>query len=191
MSDRKRYLDKTWEHDLDWVRKALIEKGEVRQMIVIHTPAIGIVISIHASMTKDATCAFARDVCVAYDADAVTTMGEAWMLRAKGAEPVDTSVLPSQSPDRIEVLAVSMSIRDDTGAISHRASYRPIERGADGKPTGLGAEIGYTGVEYVGRFAEILPASKPTFTERRIARKRIDAARDRLAFVHQPSATVH
>jgi hypothetical protein len=195
-NNRKDYLDKTWQHDLDWARKTLIDKGAVAQMIVVHTQANNraIVVSIRPGVTKDEACAFARHVCVAYNADAVTVMGEAWMLRGKDGKPADTTAPPSESPDRIEVLAVSMSSRDDTGAISHRASYRPIERGADDKPAGLGAEVKWEGVQYVGRFAEILPERKPTFTEQRIARKQLDAARDALRFaasIHQPSATVH
>ena len=195
-NNREAYLDEMWAHDLEWSRKALIDKGEVVQMIVVHTRTnnSAIVVSIRPGVTKDEACRFARHVCVAYNADAVTVMGEAWMLRAKDGKPVDLTVSPSESPDRIEVLAVSMSSRDDTGVISHRASYRPIERGADDKPTGVGAEVKWEGVEYVGRFAEILPARKPTFTEQRIARKQLDAARDALRFaasIHQPSATVH
>lgn len=76
-----------------------------------------------------------RAVCVGVDAQCVITVAEAWLS-------YDTSVRPSVSASRREVVAVSAAWRAaDTGLIEQRMSYREVARAPDGSVTGLSDEV--------------------------------------------------
>jgi hypothetical protein len=162
---RKAFLDDLWRHTTAWAESCLIERGELRQMFVIHSKDENAIILPHIPHEqKEQMYRLLKLLCLARDAFAITSVSEAWMLR----DPEGPNMLPSESERRQEVLYVAISSRDDeTGIISSHASCREIERDADGKITGLATETISSDAGLKGQFAEVLSEFRLNRNERR------------------------
>jgi hypothetical protein len=184
--EREADLAAMWEHDLKWSEQRLIETGEIAMMAIVCASDGNVVIEPHGlglSDREEILAAF-RCVCVANAAFSITVMSEAWMRMGPA---ISDGVMPSKAPDRIEVLSMVNTYRDDeTGEIGHRVSTRPIRRGADDQVIGLGPDAMPDGIAAGGPMAELLPLRKPTFTDQRKAREVLWRIRSMYKTFHAP-----
>jgi hypothetical protein len=106
----------------------------------------------------------ARLVCIAHGADATVFVSEAWTRFAKKGEKMDATKLPSQCPDRQEVVVMMGQTRN---ACQQR--MLPMERSASGKFLGFGQERVVDADRLEGRFANFIPEEYPNAQSRDIA----------------------
>ncbi len=107
---------------------------------------------------KDRLAKVLRLIAASYKASAVVTIMESWILvpKRRGQE-VDLSVLPSQSPDREEVVLIAGESREGT---AHRFLF--IQRDSSGKFAGFGTSLLPEDGKLEGRFAGLMPPKEPT-----------------------------
>ena len=113
----------------------------------------------------------ARLVCVAHGANAAVFLTEAWVRRAKNlGDALDTSIRPSESPDREEMVVIMGETRQ-----GHFQKMLPIERTADGRFMGFGAspELAFDNIQ--GRFAQFVPPIVPDEKGRAKAKEVLEA----------------
>jgi hypothetical protein len=183
---REAYLANLWKHDLEWSEQRIIETGEIAMMAIVCTPGGNAVIEPRGLglLDREVVLAAFRCFCVANAAFSITVMSEAWM---RIGLQISDGVMPSKSPDRIEMLTLVNTYRDDeTGKIAHRISTRPILRGAGGYVIGLGPDTIPAGVTAAGDMAELLPLRTPTFTDVRKAREALWRIRSMFKPFHAP-----
>jgi hypothetical protein len=177
--------------DMEYAKRMLLEDGGVRPMFVLHTDD-GIIPCPTDMGDKGKIRAIISMLCLAYRAVGVTFIGEAWAMRP--ASPDDhqrpgeswadweaRTVAPSESERRFEIVLVQSTFYDDAGEKAGLASMREIERGADGKPTGLAPEITHThGVKpedaIQGPTFNILPERRASPHEQELAKRALDIA---------------
>jgi hypothetical protein len=129
---------------------------------------------LNASFTSDAAkqraYSIVRVMAIAHAADAVSMFAEAWVRtvpRRHGESEAEwdkrgTDVMPSEAPDRTEVVSVVLGYRGKAGDRHTLHSLREIIRGDDGKPTGLKPDDTQERGEPDGDLAELVPAVSPS-----------------------------
>lgn len=120
---------------------------------------------------KDRFAEMARLLAVAYDAHAIVMVVEAWVKMATPDGKLDTVTPPSQSPDRIEVVALMLEDHSRTGN-----DLLPIIRDASGKFVDFGVSPVPTFTSAAGRFAGLMPKHRPDEREMAKARAMLSAA---------------
>lgn len=173
----------TW--NVEFAKRELLERGEITPMFVLHTPS-GLLPIVTDMGDKQRIRAMVQLMCVAHDAMGLTFIGEAWMKYADEndaprpgetlAELEQRIVPPSELERRIEVITVVTQFYTETGDRRVITSLREILRGADGKPTGLNAEVPVPhGADFQGPAAEILPERRATPAMQQAAKQLLDA----------------
>jgi hypothetical protein len=171
--------------DMDFAKNTLIEHGEVRPMAVIvakNGEAHVIALDMSSDDAKAKSLKFLRLMSVAHEAKAITTLGEMWMRSMQpyaGESPAEYearvfAVRPREAEDRKEVVMVQLYYRGDDGGVMELAQCREIERGADGKPTGLAPAPDHEVLESDGPLTKLLPPHPPRADEVRYARELLD-----------------
>jgi hypothetical protein len=112
---------------------------------------------------KDDFANAARMLAIGYEVDAVCMILESWAVVASRPGQKVPDCPPSQSPDRVEVVAISGEVK----GISVQQILR-IQRDARGNFSGFSILSESDGMQ--GRFAEILPPIKPDETQAQMAR---------------------
>lgn len=106
---------------------------------------------------KDRFAEVARLMAIAYNANAIVMVVEAWARLPDKNGHLDTNTPPSQAPDRKEIVALMLEDR------SHSAtSLLPIIRDAGGKFIELASPGPIQFGESEGRFAGLMKGSAPT-----------------------------
>lgn len=157
-------------HDMDHAVKYLLAAGGISPLFVLHT-SDGEMILFKASwqdpQSKDATLMMIRLVAVVYDAVAISLSLEGWwrsVVRQPGESSLEHhtrayAVAPSEAEDRIEVVIVTLTYRDDAGERHPLGDAVEIVRDSDGKPTGVKpvfpTDEGKPGIE--GTLVDLLP----------------------------------
>ena len=184
--------------DVEFAKRVLLDRGEIAPMYVMHTPR-GIIPIATDLADKPRVRALVQLMCFAHGAIGLTFIGEAWMKAIEDDEALRPGesladleqriVLPSESERRVEIVSVVTLYYDATGARQSTTILREILRGADGKPTGLGAEISAADA-MIGPGAEILPERRATPDEQAAAKQVLDVVEQAGVFETrmQPSA---
>jgi hypothetical protein len=107
---------------------------------------------------KDCFAANARLICAAQGVTAVVLALEAWVLEAQPGQRFDRSALPSQSPDRQEVICLLGEARN---RVSHQKLF-PIMRDSLGRFSCLGQPRVLPPGPAEGRFGHLLPRTPMT-----------------------------
>jgi hypothetical protein len=166
---RSRLL-KAFRMDCDFVEKQLRTTGSVSMMFVIRGHGGEVIPMIVSGGTKEEAYRMVRLAAIAHDAEAVSSIAEAWTLPPDAAM---SGVQPSQSERRIEVVAVQLVTRDEAAA-----SMRDILRDAEGRFIGLGPERIKQAVvqapDFGGLIAEVVPPHRPDSEARAAARELLD-----------------
>jgi hypothetical protein len=140
--------------DMEYAKDCLLRTGQVRPMFVIHSP-VGLIPVMTDMGDKPNIRRIVALMCIAHDAIGLVFIGEAWMVETN--QPDDKQRpgeslgeweerigVPSESDRRVEIVTVQSAFYDDaTGDRSGLIEMRVIERGDDGKPSGLGRVIGH------------------------------------------------
>src|ERR1044072_20429 len=175
-------------YNMEFAKRTVLSKGEVRPMFMIMSPTdIVLVDADMAPGAKQGMRSLIKLMCYAYNAIGFTMISEAWMKTADDIRPGESladyearTVLPSQSERRIEAVVVQSVYYDNNGERRSVMLAREIVRDAAAKPTGL------TGIDFLkdeqgdmrGPSVEILPEHRPTPAEQR-------KAQEVLALIHQ------
>lgn len=154
-------------YDMDYAVWCLVSQGEFRPLFVMHT-SDGEMMLFPASwknqQSKENIQTLVRLVCVAYDVVAVGLSIEGWMrkvFRQSGESTLAhrtraNAIAPAEAEDRVEVLIVTMTYRDDAGECRSLGQIAEILRDAEGQPTGVKRDLTEKpGVE--GRLVDLLP----------------------------------
>ncbi len=112
---------------------------------------------------KDQFANSARLLAIGYDVKAVCMILESWAVVADRPGQTLPDCPPSQSPNRIEVVAIAGEVK----GISAQ-QILTISRNADGDFEGFTTLSESDGMQ--GRFAEILPPKKPDETQAQMAK---------------------
>lgn len=162
--------------DLDFARQTLLERGEVRPMFGILSDENELLLipgNWENDAEKDRFSSLIRVIALAYDAQSVSFMTEAWSRNverrigeseAEHEARVD-AIRPSEAEDRIEMVIVVLQYRDTNSRLHLATGRGEILRSADGKPTGL-TEPDVTSETLTGRFADFMPRKRPNAEER-------------------------
>jgi hypothetical protein len=164
--ERKHLEDLMVDADL-FAKHSMNETGGVPPTLFIHGANGKTLLSpddFSGERAKDEFSETARLMCVAQDADATVFLSEAWMRQAVPGEEPDASKLPSQCPDRQEMLIMMGETR---GCCQQR--MLPMERSEDGKFLGFGQEQKMEADRVEGRLANFIPAEYPDGREREMA----------------------
>jgi hypothetical protein len=114
---------------------------------------------------KDKFADAARMLAVGYRADAICMILESWAVFAKAPGQDIMNCPPSQSPERVELVAISGEIKGLSAQ-----QFLMIERDVAGVFSGFANPILPKFDELQGRFAEILPPREPKDNEAQLAR---------------------
>jgi hypothetical protein len=114
---------------------------------------------------KDKFADAARMLAVGYRADAVCMILESWAVFAKTPGQDITNCPPSQSPDRVELVAISGEIKGLSAQ-----QFLMIERDVAGVFSGFSNPMLPKFDELQGRFTGILPPREPNDNEAQMAR---------------------
>jgi hypothetical protein len=114
---------------------------------------------------KDKFADAARMLAVGYRADAICMILESWAVFAKTPEQDITGCPPSQSPDRVELVAISGEIKGLSAQ-----QFLMIERDVAGVFSGFSNPMLPKFDELQGRFTGILPRREPKDNEAQMAR---------------------
>ena len=108
---------------------------------------------------KNRLAALIRLIATAYNASAIATIAESWIVVPKRlGQQLDMSVRPSQSPDRKEVVAIVAESR-----VECVTRFLFIQRDSFGKFSGFGTSLlPESGTDLEGRFAGLMPPEEPT-----------------------------
>src|ERR1017187_7186121 len=119
---------------------------------------------------KDSFANTARLICLAYGVTAAVIILEAWMKIAKPGETLDTTEPPSEAFDRQEVVII-------TGETIGRQKQKllPIIRTDAGGFFDFGEHDGPKFDDYKGRFAQIIPPTKPATEHQKLAKAMLAA----------------
>lgn len=98
---------------------------------------------------KDALAAFIQMLASQEEIDLVAYVSEAWMVGGNSKEEVDTSIRPSEHPDRKEAVVVSM--------LSHECQFFGIHHIERNPSRLVPGSFGPAGNEMQGRFAREQP----------------------------------
>jgi hypothetical protein len=109
---------------------------------------------------KDRFAEVAKLLAVAYDAQAIVMVVEAWAKMASAEGKLDTGTPPSQAPDRIEIVALILEDSTRTGN-----DILPILRDELGVYVGLGESKVPNFTSAAGRFAGLMPKHRPDVSE--------------------------
>jgi hypothetical protein len=168
------------EADFEFARKVLLEVGKVSPMYIVHG-AERVVPVYCGQFPKADQRKIMRLICIAERAEAIAMIGEAWTARAKRGEehlPASHIVPPSEREDRIEVVMVSMTWRED-GERRTVMRVGEIVRDAAGKAVELKAEpVSGAADEFAGPATEILPERMPDAFAVKAAREMLEAVSD-------------
>ncbi len=169
-ADWQRWLD----DDVKFAVDILVEQGSIAPQFIVHArdgAVFPIVSSLFSQNDKKLMYDFIKLFCLAKDAIAVSSMGEAWMtmMPARPAENLDQAyqrakkqLPPSLSETRTEQVFVTLVYYDNEGTRQVMSALSEIVRGPDGSPTGT-SEIRRTQGDTVGRMIEILPEDRPSW----------------------------
>jgi hypothetical protein len=146
-------------------RALLIQDGEhmaIAFLFATHDPVRGVdakhVLPVGAAQFatdehKDAFSQVLRSLAIQTKAIAIVFITEIWMLEKKEG-PLDTSIRPSESPDRVEALMLS----SEHVRLGHRLFYARITRDPEGKPIVADWESpSEPAMRVAGRFVHLLP----------------------------------
>jgi hypothetical protein len=122
--------------------------------------------SLESEREKDAFAAECRLLLIATAATCCTLVMETWMAQISAEAP---NLPPSQTPERVEVVSVAAEAHS-----CRRMLLLPICRRPSGKFKRLGEDIAPPGVELGGRFARLLPLTRPTPQQQEQARALLD-----------------
>lgn len=114
---------------------------------------------------KDSFANTGRLLAIAQNASAVAMIMEAWIAVSRDGKPVDTTVPPSQSPDREECVIIRAE-----SAGSTRTRILSIQRDGSGAFTGFGTGDFPQVEQMEGRFADMMPPRPPSAEDRKMAR---------------------
>src|ERR1039457_290273 len=114
---------------------------------------------------KDSFANTARLICLAYGVTAAVIILEAWMKTAKPGETLDTTEPPSEAFDRQEVVIIT---GESIG--QQKQKLLPIIRTDAGGFFGFGEHDGPKYDSFKGRFAQIIPPTRPTTEHQELAR---------------------
>ena len=120
---------------------------------------------------KDRFAEMAKSLAVAYDAQAIVMVVEAWARMASADGKLDTVTPPSQSPDRMEVVALILEDASRTGN-----DMLPIIRDERGNFVGFGDSQVPKFTSATGRFAGLMPKHRPDASEMAKAKALLHAA---------------
>jgi hypothetical protein len=132
------------DHDLAFASRMLLRKGEIIQRFTLHSDdgLRTILAPFTSAEQRRGTLKFLAMTACAYEAHAVSMIGEAWMSdvadRAE-AERIDRGegLMPSQRETRQEVVTVMIFYRNAANERRAIGAVREIVRGEDGKPSEL------------------------------------------------------
>lgn len=150
------------ERDKTFATQQLLDHGEVRPMLILHTPHDGIkvmLLSFPDDRTKQLMHAAVRMMAIAYAADGAVMITEAWMaigMKEDEKHPDMPSVMPRDREDKKEVVLIASAYRDEAGEQHQRVATLEILRDAAGKPTGV-ADISMHHGEMRSRWLDVLP----------------------------------
>ncbi len=141
--------------------------GHVPPSLLAESPT-GLIHFIPDSLTdgrgKDNFANTARLICIGYEVTAAVLVLEAWMKMAKPGETLDMSEPPSEAFDRREVVVLTGE------TVEHgKQKLLPIIRTDAGGFFGFGEHDGPKFDNFEGRFAQLLPPTRPTAQDRELA----------------------
>jgi hypothetical protein len=153
-----------FENHCQYAETVLLESDELFQMFIAHARN-GTIVPIFArsSTTSETLHNMARVVCEAYDAVALSCIGEAWV--APMSTPELTDYLSGASPklaerrNKVEAVSVLLTYRLGSGERRTMASIRALERDESGRIVRLGDELAPPGWQPAGDVTELLPVS--------------------------------
>ena len=162
-------LDRLIEQATHYSRRAMRTLGHVPPTILAVTPtglAAHVPEGLNNDGDKDRLVKIARLIAIGYEASAITLILESWAVFAAQPGKLNMSTPPSQSPNRVEIVAVMAEARQ-----SSRQKLLLIQRDEKGKFIGLSAKLSeITSVS--GRFVGLMQPKAPTeadaFTARMI-----------------------
>jgi hypothetical protein len=166
--------------DFEYAKRCIIQDNAVMPLFVAHTDDMAIPISFAGSVdygdeTKRKHQSMARLICIAYAANALAYIGEAWIAPAMPDEPEPQypRVLPRDREDKREVILAHMSWRDpNTEERFSCLAQGEIVRNEKGRCIRVdNEEYSKQTTLVAGNFSEILPEEKPTEEERKAARQ--------------------
>ncbi|MGB6223025.1 hypothetical protein [Haloferula sp.] len=118
---------------------------------------------------KDRFAEVARLFAVACRARALVMVVESWVSLPDASGHLDTSVAPSESPDRREMVAVLLE-----DAIHAATRLIPIIRHDAGGFAGLGDSGALEYGEGEGRFSQLMPKHRPASSDVEMARRQLE-----------------
>ena len=152
-----------------FAKQAIMKFGGVPPTLFIQTLAGQKVFSPGALSdvgSKEQFAAAAKLMCIAHGATATVFVAEGWTRFAKKGQTLDLTKMPSQCPDRQEVL---MLMGEAWQATSQK--LLPIMRSASGKFAGFGEAHSIEADEVKGRFVQFLPEKYPSLEEQQKAKE--------------------
>jgi hypothetical protein len=156
--------------DIAFAEQLLTTRGNLNPMFIIEAGGKKHVVEgrFRNLEEKEAVAAFVSLWAISVDADAVTTLAEAWM----------SSPLPSKDADgaaRQEVVLALAVYRDGDQRRVKQATHL-IERNAKGRVTGLGLNLTPEDGDVMdGRFVNLLPRLRPSCEQRAHAKAAFDS----------------
>ena len=168
--------------DVAFARSVMLTQGEVQPMFVLHSATESKVIGAAWENIEDKrrVRAFVAMLALADNAEALSFMAEGWSIN-RPRLPGETEAaarkrfegaVPSEAEDRVEILMVVNSYRDDAGERRTRGVMLEIIRDTEGKVTGLVERTPEGGdAELEGPLANLLPAREPPAIVREEAKR--------------------
>jgi hypothetical protein len=133
--------------DMAFAERMLLKQGDVGRMFVMHAKDAQHVMAApwKGNDEKARILTMVRAYCIAYDAEALSFISEAWIRhldRAPGETEAEfrarsNAIRPSEAEDRREVVMVVIMYRDAAGERQIVSDTREITRRDNGKPDGL------------------------------------------------------
>lgn len=168
--NRAAWAKRRFADDLLFAENMLLKRRALQPMFVLH--AADTMYFVTAGFVDDrekrATYEAVKTMCVAHNIDAISVLCEAWMRSVtKRDDETDSewearaeAKRPSAAPDRVEIVAVTLTYRD-AGERRTLHSMRAIIRDNAGDPTRLGEDFGDPEAATSGEVAELLPIYPP------------------------------
>jgi hypothetical protein len=164
--------------DIAFAETMLTTRGSLNPMFIIEAGGERFITECRFAdpTSKDAAMQFVQLWAVSVDADAITSLSEAWLSTPPigTTQDVALTMVPATDPARKEVVVAVAVYRDGDQRRCLQATHQ-IERNAKGRVTGLGLNLTEGEADAMGgNFANLLPASRPSCEQRAHAKAVFD-----------------
>lgn len=147
----------------DYAAHMMRANGSVPPTVIADTPegyVFGMPSGLADEAAKDRFAEASRMLVVAFGATAIAMILEAWVRLPDASGHLDTETPPSQAPDRREMVVVMVE-----GNAGRANRFLPILRDPAGNFIGFGHHPAPDFTSAEGRFASLMPGTKPSPAE--------------------------